>query len=160
MIAPFVHTLAVAGALALAAPALAFDANSPAPVNLEPSGVTLKGYDPVAYFADGAPAPGDPAITAEFGGATYQFVSAENRDTFVADPEAYAPAYGGFCAMAMSLGYKVDIDPAAWKIGDGTLYVQASSRASEVWSKDIPGNIAKADDLWPEVKDKTPAELQ
>ncbi|MEQ8700599.1 MAG: YHS domain-containing (seleno)protein [Bauldia litoralis] len=146
-------------ATGLAGSALAFDPASTAPVNLDPAGVTLKGYDPVAYFS-GTPTPGDPGLTAAHDGATYQFASAENRDAFLADPVAYAPAYGGFCAMAMSLGYKVDIDPNAWKIVDDRLYVQANERATWVWETDIPGNISKADGFWPDVMNKAPSDLR
>lgn len=147
-------------ATSIAGSAVAFDSNSPAPVNLDTNGVTLKGYDPVAYFTEGAPTPGEASIVAEHDGAVYQFATTENRDTFAADPGKYVPAYGGFCAMAMSLGYKVDIDPGAWKIVDDQLYVQASPRAAEVWEKDIPGNITKANDFWPEVMNTAPADLQ
>jgi len=147
-------------AVVFAGHAFAFDANSPAPINLDATGLALKGYDPVAYFAGGAPTPGSADMTAEHDGATYRFATAENRDAFKADPARYLPAYGGFCAMAMSLGYKVDIDPNAWKIVDDKLYVQANERATWVWEKDIPGNISKADAFWPDVKDKPPAALQ
>lgn len=140
--------------------AFAFDPSSPAPINLDAAGLALKGYDPVAYFDAGTPTPGSADFTAEHDGATYRFATAENRDAFMADPGHYAPAYGGFCAMAMSLGYKVDIDPNAWKIVDDRLYVQANERATWVWEKDIPGNISKADGFWPQVKDKPPAALQ
>ena len=156
---PF-RMIALGASLLFATNALAFDANSPAPVNLEPSGVTLKGYDPVAYFKAGEPTPGSADITAEFGGATYQFSTAANRDLFVADPEAYAPAFGGFCAFAMSKGYKFDIDPTAWKIVDDQLYVQANSRALELWSGDISGNIVLGEENWPQLKDKTPNEIR
>ena len=145
-------------AITVTSSALAFDASSPAPVNVDTAGVTLKGHDPVAYFTDGAATPGSGDFTAEYDGAVYQFASAGNRDAFLAD--RYAPAYGGFCAMAMSLGYKVDIDPNAWRIVDETLYVQASPRATEVWERDVPGNIAKADTFWPEVMNVPPADLQ
>ncbi len=146
-------------AVALAGSALAFDPASTAPVNVDAAGVTLKGYDPVAYFTEGTPTPGDPSFTAEHDGATYRFATAANRDAFVADPAAYVPAYGGFCAMAMSLGYKVDIDPNAWKIVDNRLYVQANERAKWVWETDAAGNIAKANGFWPKVMDKAPADL-
>jgi YHS domain-containing protein len=140
--------------------AVAFDPSSPASVNVDTSGVGLKGHDPVAYFTAAAPTAGSREITAEHEGVTYSFVSAENRDAFLADPARYVPAYGGFCAMAMSLGLKVDIDPNAWKIVDNRLYVQANPQAASFWEQDIPGNISKAEGFWPEVKDKAPAELQ
>jgi hypothetical protein len=140
-------------------PVLAFDPSSPAPVNVERSGVGLKGNDPVSYFAVGEPVEGDPAITAVHDGTLYAFASTANRDAFVVDPERYLPAYGGFCALGMSFGKKVDIDPNAWKIVDGKLYVQANPRAAELWQRDIAGNISKADGEWPTVMNRAPDEL-
>lgn len=140
-------------------PVLAFDPSSPLPVNVEKSGVGLKGYDPVSYFMSDSPVEGDPTITAVHDGTLYAFSSKVNRDAFVVEPERYLPAYGGFCAMAMSFGKKVDIDPKAWKIINGRLYVQANPRAAELWEKDISGNTEKADMKWPLVMNKAPNEL-
>jgi hypothetical protein len=140
-------------------PVLAFDPSSPTPINVERSGVGLKGYDPVGYFAAGAPVEGDPAITAVHNSVMYAFASEANRDAFIVEPERYLPEYGGFCALAMTFGKKVDIDPNAWRIVDGKLYVQANHRTAELWHQDIPGNIAKADAQWPMVRDKPPVEL-
>jgi YHS domain-containing protein len=149
---------AFAAAIFIASGALAFDPLSPAPLNLD-EGIALKGHDPVASFTTGAPTMGSEAFIASEGGSTYLFATAENRDTFIADPERYLPAYGGFCAMAMSFGKKVDIDPNAWAIVDDQLYVQANPQAATVWQRDIPGNIVKADGHWPNVKDTAPANL-
>jgi hypothetical protein len=161
MLASRLSRLAVfALAAVLAWPALAFDPNSPSPVNLEPGGIGLRGYDPVAYFLAGAPTEGSADVAATHAGAIYRFSSEENRATFLAEPDRYLPAYGGFCALAMSFGQKVDIDPMAWKIVDDVLYVQANPRAAKVWDGDIPGNIAKANGFWPEVKDIAPAEIR
>jgi hypothetical protein len=140
-------------------PVFAFDPSSTAAVNVEKSGVGLKGYDPVAYFTSGEPIEGDPTITAVHDGTLYAFASTDNRDAFIVDPERYLPAYGGFCAMAMSFGKKVDIDPNAWKIVDGTLYVQASPRAANVWEQDVSGNISKADNHWTSVSNVAPNDL-
>jgi len=140
-------------------PVWAFDPSSPAPVNVEKSGVGLKGYDPVAYFTEGGPVEGDPTITAVHDGTLYAFASTDNRDAFIVEPERYLPAYGGFCALAMSYGKKVDIDVNAWKIVDGQLYVQANPRAAQVWQRDISGNIEKADVTWPTVMNKAPNDL-
>lgn len=140
-------------------PVLAFDPASPSPVNVEPSGVGLRGYDPVGYFNQSQPVEGDPTITAVHNGIAYAFASEANRDAFIVDPESYLPEFGGFCALAMSYGKKVDIDPNAWKIVDGKLYVQANPRAAEIWERDIPGNIQKANTNWPEIMNKAPNEL-
>ncbi len=111
-------------------------------------GVAILGYDPVAYFTEGAPTKGDPAYTAEYDGATWYFANAANRDRFLAEPKTYAPAYGGWCAYGMAQGGKVPIDPAAWKIVDGTLYLNVNRKVQGWWQADIPGFIAKADANW------------
>lgn len=112
-------------------------------------GVALEGYDPVTYFADGAPRKGDPKIEATFNGALYHFVSQENRAIFERDPTKYAPAYGGFCGYAASVGKVRPANPLLWSIVDGQLIVQHTKGADELWKKDVAGNKAKADKYWP-----------
>ncbi|WP_306119585.1 MULTISPECIES: YHS domain-containing (seleno)protein [unclassified Roseitalea] len=117
-------------------------------LNLQ-GGVAIKGHDPVAYFTQGAPVKGDPAITASHDGAVYHFASTANRDAFVADPARYAPQYGGFCAYAVANGYTADIDPRAFTVHDDKLYLNVSRRIRSRWERDIPGNVAKGDANWP-----------
>ncbi|MBC6417190.1 MAG: YHS domain-containing protein [Rhodospirillales bacterium] len=114
-------------------------------------GVAVLGYDPVAYHLAGKPIKGDPAYSAEYEGATWLFASAENRDRFLADPEAYAPAYGGWCAYGMAKGGKVPIDPAAWSVVDGTLYLNVNKKVRGWWEADMTDYIAQADANWPKV---------
>ncbi|MGC1302003.1 MAG: YHS domain-containing (seleno)protein [Caulobacteraceae bacterium] len=151
--------LLVLPSFGVTAPALAFDASSRAAVNVDASGLALRGYDPVAYFTAGKPIPGDPRFTATHAGATYRFSSAANRDAFLANPAKFAPAYGGFCAYGASVDHKADGDPQIWKIVDGRLYVNVSPRAADNWRQDIPGNIRKADANWSQIKDKSPNDL-
>ncbi|MEM6519196.1 MAG: YHS domain-containing (seleno)protein [Cyanobacteria bacterium P01_C01_bin.70] len=113
--------------------------------------VAIAGADPVAYFTEEAYVPGSAEFTHEWSGATWQFASAENRDEFASNPEQYAPQYGGFCAWAVSQGKTAPIEPEAWKIVDGKLYLNYDARIQERWAQDIPGNIAKADSNWPGV---------
>jgi YHS domain-containing protein len=112
-------------------------------------GVALEGYDPVTYFSDGQPKKGDPKIEATFNGALYHFVSQDDRATFEKDPTKYAPAYGGFCGYAASIGKVRPADPLIWSIVDGQLIVQHNKGADELWRKDVAGNKAKADKYWP-----------
>lgn len=112
-------------------------------------GVALGGYDPVTYFADGAPRKGDAKIEATFNGALYHFVSQDNRATFEKEPTRYAPAYGGYCGYAASVGKVRPADPLIWSIVDGQLIVQHTNGADELWKKDVAGNKAKADKYWP-----------
>ena len=113
------------------------------------NGVALRGHDPVAYFTEDAPVRGRAEHAADWQGATWHFASAANRAAFLADPEAYAPQYGGHCAWAMAQGYKAPIDPTAWRIVDGKLYLNYNARIHRRWERDIPGFIAQADANWP-----------
>lgn len=112
-------------------------------------GVALGGFDPVAYFTQGAPLPGKPGIQGTHEGAIYRFVSEDNRAAFAKDPARYAPAYGGFCGYAASIGKVRPADPHLWSIVDGRLVVQHTVGAAQLWARDVPANKAKADRLWP-----------
>jgi len=134
--------------LALAQPALA---GQPQFFRGAYRGVAINGYDPVAYFADGRAVEGSADITADWQGATWRFSSAQHRDAFLADPEKYAPQYGGYCAFAVARGYTAKTDPDAWSIVDGKLYLNYSQGVRATWSQDIPGNISSANANWPKV---------
>jgi YHS domain-containing protein len=123
------------------------------PVNVDKAGVALHGYDPVSYF-EGSPRRGDAKLAYTWKGATWWFATAEDRKKFVEKPEAYAPQYGGYCAKAVSENDTADIDPLAYKVVNGKLYVNYSPKIQKVWEKDIPGRIAKADANWPGLQKK------
>jgi len=118
-------------------------------VYTDKKGVALGGYDPLAYFNDGKPAKGDPTIEATFDGALYHFVSQANRELFEKSPTKYAPAYGGYCGYAASVGKVRPANPLIWSIVDGQLIVQHTKGADELWKKDVAGNKVKADKYWP-----------
>lgn len=118
-------------------------------VNTDRSGLALQGYDPVSYFTQAAPARGSATITATHQGATYRFVSAANRDLFVADPGRYAPQFGGYCGYGASRDYLAPVDPEAFTIMDGRLILQNSKRVLELWQKDPAGRLTLADRNWP-----------
>ena len=109
----------------------------------------LGGYDAVAYFSDKAAKPGLPQNKLSWNGADWLFASAENMGLFAASPEKYAPQYGGFCAFAAAKGSLAGGDPTVWTVVDGKLYINLSSSVKTLWTKDIPGNISKADANWP-----------
>ena len=138
--------LGLAAGLA-ASSAAASGAKPVAPVNAE-HGVAIKGYDPVAYFTSGRAMPGRPEYTTVHGGATYWFASADNRDRFAANPAAYAPQYGGYCAYAMSIDRIADIDPARWAIVGGRLYLNNNRLVHALWSVNPGGHIDSADQHW------------
>jgi YHS domain-containing protein len=114
-------------------------------------GFAIRGYDAVAYYQQSAPVKGSSQFSYQWRGATWLFASAENRDRFQAEPERYAPQYGGYCAYAVSKGRTASIDPDAWKIVDGKLYLNYNRLIQKWWERDVPGNIVKADKNWPDL---------
>lgn len=123
-------------------------------VNITTDGVAIKGYDPVAYFTDMKPVQGSAEFEHLWNGAKWRFASAEHRDLFRADPEGYAPRYGGYCAYAVSQGRTADIDPEAWTVFEGRLYLNLSMEVRGLWEKDIREYIRKADENWPRILGK------
>ena len=117
-------------------------------VNKTVFGTALKGYDVVAYHTVGKPVEGSRRISYKWRDATWRFASVKHRDLFAADPERYAPAYGGYCAYGMAQGAKIDIDPSAWRIVNGTLYLNVNKRVQQTWKTDISGYIARANRHW------------
>lgn len=118
------------------------------PINVGGDQIAIRGYDPVAYFTLGAATPGDPEITYRWSDAVWQFSTTEHRDLFIADPETYAPAYGGYCAMGMADGFIANIDPNAWTIRDGRLYLKRSLARIEQWRSNAEAYIARAEENW------------
>ncbi len=146
--------------LAAAAIALAPGVLLPAPAMAEPpiytgafDDLAVQGYDPVAYFTDGKPVKGDKAFSTEYMGATFRFAIGAHRDTFLANPEAYAPQYGGYCAWAVIQGYTAKGDARNWKIVDGKLYLNYNTSIQKKWEADIPGFVSTANTNWPGLVD-------
>ena len=122
-------------------------------------GVAIEGYDTVAYFTDGQATKGSEEFAYDWLGATWYFANAEHRDLFAEKPLQYAPQYGGHCAMGAAFGESTsNIDPEAWTIVNGKLYIQYSKGARENWEKDRANLIAAADQKWPEVAARVESE--
>lgn len=116
------------------------------------NGVILAGHDTVAYHTESKAVLGNAEITAVYNDAIYRFATEANRDLFVANPEKYAPAYGGFCAYGATFGKKFEVDGKAFQVVDGQLYVNKNLSVYRTWKKDIPGNITEADTQWPQIE--------
>ena len=117
----------------------------------EVNGVALSGYDPVAYFEAGQPTQGMKPLAYTYKGSVFLFANEANRGKFVADPQKYAPQYGGFCALGTANGYKVKTEPDAFKVVDGKLYFNYNRKVLEIWQQDEAGYIKRANQNWPEV---------
>ena len=123
-------------------------AGTKALLNLDKNGLAVQGYDPVAFFTEGKPVKGRPEFKSSYQGATYLFVSAENKALFEKAPSKYEPAFGGFCAYGVSRNKLVEIDPEAFQILDGHLLLQYSKGVRTDFNKDAQGNLAKANTNW------------
>lgn len=116
-----------------------------------PAGPALEGYDAVAYFEAGRPLKGSPEHASRYKDITWMFANAANKAAFDADPERFAPRYGGHCAWGTARGYAVRGDPLVWEIVDGRLYLNYNSAIQEKWQRDTAGFIATADRNWPQI---------
>jgi len=122
-------------------------------ISVDANGLGLRGYDPVAYFTEGKPMKGDPQFSSSYGGATYEFKSAENKTAFDKEPAKYLPQYGGYCAMAMTMGKLEDADPNFFVVHEGKLLVQRNEKAHMMFMKDPSGNHQKADQQWAKLQE-------
>jgi len=117
-------------------------------------GVALGGFDPVAYFPEGGSKPAKGFVKRDYQhrGVTYRFATDANRDRFRAHLEKYVPAHNGWCAWAMAeLNTKVDVEPSAYEIYNGKLYVfydHPDLNTRELWLKNPAGMVARADANW------------
>ena len=115
------------------------------------NGIALGGTDTVAYFTEGKAISGMPAFSHHWMGAIWQFSSAENRDLFAANPEAYAPQFGGYCAYAVSRNYTAPTDKRAFSIHEGKLYLNYSRPVRALWAAKKEAHIRKGHANWPAV---------
>jgi YHS domain-containing protein len=114
----------------------------------------LLGYDPVAYFTDAKPVRGKHTIAATHEGRTYYFATPEHRAAFISTPAKFEPQYGGFCSNGAPYAVKMSSDPTQFEIRDGRLFIFGDVQGHEFWLLDEKENIAHADALWPEIRDK------
>ncbi len=98
-------------------------------INTNRQGEAMHGYDPVAYFTSGGPTKGSSEHQHDWNGATWLFATADNRDAFAANPHAYAPAFGGHCALGRAMGVSVNGSPKRWRIENDTLFLNKNVMA-------------------------------
>ena len=122
------------------------------PINKTKEGVAIKGFDVVAYFTEERPVKGSAEFEVVYEDAAFRFASGENRDRFADDPEAYIPAFGGFCALGVSNGYKDDLHPEAFSIIDGRLYFNLTPSIHEGWLRNKNSHIERAEANWPKLR--------
>ena len=118
-------------------------------------GIAIEGYDPVAYFTEGRPMKGSEEFSYEWLGTPWHFANARHRDMFISDPARYAPQYGGYCVGQVALGgITSNIDPEAWRIVDGKLYMSYDTAFAAEFGAHSSDYLAKAEANWPSVRAK------
>jgi len=113
--------------------------------------LSIIGYDPVAYFTDGKAVQGKAEFEYVWRKQRWRFASGEHRDLFIKDAERYAPQYDGYCALGASIeaaAHKDTVDPEAWAIVDGKLYLVHSSYWLEKWREKAKEYIKQGDKDW------------
>ena len=136
--------------------ALAFLASSASVARADEPRVSISGYDPVAYFTDGKPVLGKAEFESVWRKLRWRFASGEHRDLFIKDPQRYAPQYDGYCALGaadQAAAHKDTVDPEAWAIVDGKLYLVHNSYWLEKWREKAKEYIKQADKDWQSVAD-------
>jgi hypothetical protein len=114
--------------------------------------VALKGYDPVSYFTEGQPQKGSADFSASFEDAIYWFKDSKHRAHFVADPARYAPQFDGWCAMSLTRGELVEMDPESWLIADGKLYVFGKKIGATLFAEQHANKVEVATRNWRELR--------
>jgi enamine deaminase RidA (YjgF/YER057c/UK114 family) len=116
--------------------------------------LSISGYDPVAYFTDGKPVPGKTEFEYLWHKSRWRFANGAHRELFVKDPDRYAPQYDGYCAMGVAWAdpHKDTVDPEAWAIVEGKLYLTHTVRGLDGWRENAGENIKTADKNWSNVK--------
>lgn len=111
--------------------------------------VAINGYDPVAYFSEGAAFKGKKEFQYKWKGVNWRFYTEDNMNRFSQDPEAYEPQFGGYCAYAVGLGKSASSDPSQFTIVDGKLYLNYNSKTKTLWRQDHEKLIAQGNEVWP-----------
>jgi enamine deaminase RidA (YjgF/YER057c/UK114 family) len=121
--------------------------------------LSISGYDAVAYFTDGKPVQGASEFEYLWHKLRWRFASDAHRQSFAKDPDRYAPQYDGYCAMGVAetgdVAHKDSVDPEAWAIVDGKLYLTHMPQGMDTWRQNSADYIKKGDANWQAVKDLT-----
>lgn len=135
---------------------LLFTATLPAfadegPTYVDRKGYAIRGYDTVAYFTDNKAIKGDKQFQYEWNQGIWLFANQQNLERFKADPERFAPQYGGYCAYAVANNSYASVDPKFFAIKNDKLYLNYNQRVQKRWNKKTKQFISQADKYWPQL---------
>ena len=146
--AAFAAAVAAAG-LALALPLAA--ATTELVVVDRHTGLAIGGFDPVAYFTDGAPTFGKSEHEYAFAGGVWRFRNAGNRGAFIADPAVYSPRFGGYDPLGVARGVATPGNPQLWVRRDDRIYLFHKAESRAAFAADPQAAVAAAEGQWPQV---------
>jgi len=110
--------------------------------------VAIGGWDPVSYHLSSGPVKGDKNISYLWQGAEWHFASEENRRRFIADPQEFAPQYGGYCANGLSDQHVIRGNPEIYYLSEEGLFFFFSQRGRDSWIRTPEAKKARADAFW------------
>jgi YHS domain-containing protein len=119
-----------------------------------PGGKAISGYDPVAFFVASGPVKGVDSLAYNWKGSVWLFANRQDLRSFSANPEKYAPQYGGYCAYGAAQGHKASSEIDTWTVVNGKLYFNYNAKIKGLWVKDQQEMIRTADKQWPAIKNK------
>lgn len=119
-----------------------------APFNKDKSGVSIDGFDTVAYFTEDKAVRGSAEFQVSWNGATWWFANIEHLNQFVENPEKYAPRFAGHCANGLSDGHLVEAKPKYFRIIEGRLYLFYSRWGRAQWASNVENQIQLAEENW------------
>ena len=149
----FLRPAALAALLLIAAadPAPVTAATTERIVSDHHTGIAINGFDPVAYFTDAEPKPGNAELEYKWEGVTWRFRNEGNRAAFVADPDIYMPRFGGYDPIAVARGVGTAGHPELWLVFEQRLYFFYNTQARDEFTAAPEEAIEAANARWEEV---------
>ncbi len=131
-------------------------------LNKKKDNLAIDGYDPVAYFKEGGgeATKGKKSIRATYKQVTYYFANEMNKKRFEENHAKYEPAYGGWCAWAMTTGEKTEINPKTFIVKNDRLYLFYNGffgNTKKDWEKGDHDSLSdKSDAQWNTISGESP----
>jgi len=121
------------------------------PTYTDKKGIAIKGYDTVAYFTENRAIKGLEEFSYDWNHGVWLFSNKKNMELFKANPEKFAPQYGGYCAFAAAKGSFAKIDPTQFTVLNNKLYLNYNARIQNKWTKNRDKFIELGDQNWPDL---------
>jgi hypothetical protein len=122
------------------------------------TGLAVEGFDPVAYFVDGAAKVGLPEFELRYHGAVWRFRNPGNRAAFADNPGDYEPRFGGYDPVAIGRGAPTPGNPEIWLISGQQLYLFYDAQSREEFASGPQQIVMQAEGRWPDLLKKVLSE--